>query len=89
MDFQLVIVATAILALSVISFLTWRTVARQSPAAGADTANLSLEVARLQERERSLADEKKQLTAKLQELAAELNTLRNAHTKSREELAAA
>ena len=89
MDFQLVIVATAILALSVISFLTWRTVARQSPAAGADTANLSLEVARLQERERSLAEEKKQLTAKLQELAGELNTLRNAHTKSREELAAA
>lgn len=75
MDFQLLIIAAAILALTVLSFLTWRTVAWQRPV-GAGTEKL--EIARLQER-----------VAKAEELAAELNTLRGAHTKSREEVAAA
>src|SRR5690348_887286 len=86
MDFQLLIIAAAILALTVLSFLTWRSVAWQRPT-GAGTEKL--EIARLLERERSLVDDRKQLIAKAEELAAELNTLRGAHTKSREEVAAA
>jgi DNA recombination protein RmuC len=87
-DLQLLLVAAVLLALTALSFLTWRSVAR-APAAGASAENLRLEVARLQERDKNLADEKKQLVAKAQELASELHTLRNNFTKSREEVAAA
>lgn len=85
MSIELVLTATGILALLAFSFLIWIIVKRTAGASHGDTGKTAAEIARLEERERSLTDE----VGRLRAAEAELNTLRGSHLETKVALATA
>ena len=85
MSIELILTAAGILGVLTFSFLTWITVKRNATAPQADSGKTAAELARLEERERSLMEE----IGRLRAAEAELNTLRASHLETKVALAAA
>jgi DNA recombination protein RmuC len=85
MSIELVLTAIGIFGLLAFSFLTWRTVKRNSWASEGDAGNIAAKIARHEERERNLTDE----IGRLRAAEADLNRLRASHLETKVALAAA
>jgi len=78
MGVELYVTAAGILAVLAFSFLTWRAVSQQRSQGSTD--NFPVEIARLQERERRLLQDTKDLTDRAKKLEDELELLRRSET---------